>query len=96
MAVGKSCVLVFSGSDGHDVNQISELKYSYRFSKDVLAYNTVKDTWRIIGEMPYGVVNTSVVPWQGKLIIAGGEIHPSVRTPEILVLDIPGEIPRCP
>ncbi len=55
------------------------------FSRDVLAYNTAKDCWEKIGELPgFGPVTTTAVKWNGEIFIPSGEIKPGVRTPQIL------------
>lgn len=55
------------------------------FSKDVLLYNTVTDTWTRIGEIPFATpVTTTAVKWGDDIIIPSGEIKPGVRTPQIL------------
>ncbi|MEP7376892.1 MAG: kelch repeat-containing protein [Chitinophagaceae bacterium] len=55
------------------------------FSRDVLAYNTAKDCWEKIGELPgFGPVTTTAVKWNDEIFIPSGEIKPGVRTPQIL------------
>lgn len=56
------------------------------FSRDVLAYNTTKDCWEKIGELPgFGPVTTTAVKWNDEIFIPSGEIKPGVRTPEVLM-----------
>jgi N-acetylneuraminic acid mutarotase len=56
------------------------------FSKDVLAYNTLKDCWTKIGELPgFGPVTTTAVKWNDDIFIPSGEIKPGRRTPEVLM-----------
>lgn len=56
------------------------------FSKDVLVYNTIKDCWTKIGELPgFGPVTTTAVKWNGDIFIPSGEIKPGRRTPEVLI-----------
>lgn len=80
-AVGQSHILVFSGSDGHDVDRWRELGSQYCFPADVLAYHTITDTWAQVGRLPVGVVGTTAVPWGKGFILPSGEIRPTVRTP---------------
>jgi cyclically-permuted mutarotase family protein len=55
------------------------------FSRDVLVYNTTKDRWTKIGELPgFGPVTTTAVKWNDEIFIPSGEIKPGVRTPQIL------------
>lgn len=54
------------------------------FSKRILAYHTVTDTWNSIGELPTGSqVTTNAVRWEGDIVIPSGEIRPGIRTPQI-------------
>ncbi|WP_419803341.1 Kelch repeat-containing protein [Mucilaginibacter sp.] len=55
------------------------------FSKDVYQYNTIKDTWKKIGELPfYGQVTTTAVLWDQDIFIPCGEIKPGVRTANVV------------
>ncbi|RAV29540.1 sodium:solute symporter family protein [Sinomicrobium soli] len=54
------------------------------FSKDILAYNTITDTWTIAGTFPGDMpVTTNIAALNGSFLIPGGEIHPGVRTRNI-------------
>jgi cyclically-permuted mutarotase family protein len=54
------------------------------FSRDILAYHTITDTWARIGELPTGShVTTAAVRWGESIVIPSGEIHPGVRTPQV-------------
>ncbi len=60
------------------------LEHHPGFSRDILAYNTVTDTWATAGLLPTGShVTTSAVRWDGGIVIPGGEIRPGVRTPRV-------------
>ena len=83
VACGQSHILVISGSDGHDVDRVMELKHDYELVKDILAYHTITDTWIRSGEVPQGVVATTAIDWKGRFLIPGGEIRPSIRTPRV-------------
>ncbi|MVN20439.1 galactose oxidase [Mucilaginibacter sp. HMF7410] len=55
------------------------------FSKDVYQYNTLTDTWKKIGELPfYGQVTTTAVKWGNDIFIPCGEIKPGVRTENVV------------
>ena len=88
---GQAHILVFSGSDGHDIERLPELKENYQFVEDVLAYHTITDTWIKAGEMPQGLVTSSAVWWDGQWVIPTGEIGPGRRTPEVYSIKV-GEI----
>jgi hypothetical protein len=48
-----------------------------------LAYHTITDTWTMAGEMPEGVVTTSITRWGDRIVIPSGEIRPAVRTTRV-------------
>lgn len=82
--IGQTHLMVFSGSDGHDVDKIMELKDQYSFTRDILAYHTITDTWIKVGELPFGVVATHALHWNDGWLIPGGEIRPGRRTNVVL------------
>jgi N-acetylneuraminic acid mutarotase len=54
------------------------------FSRDILSYNTVTDTWRKLGELPTtSHVTTTATRWGEWIVIPSGEIRPGVRTPKL-------------
>ena len=51
------------------------------FSRDVLAYHTITDTWTRFGTFPGPCpVTTTAVGWDGGIVIPSGEVRPGVRT----------------
>lgn len=59
------------------------------YSKDVLAYHTITDTWMKAGEIPFDPpVTTNVVKYKKSFIIPSGEIHPGIRTTNVIKADI--------
>jgi SSS family transporter len=83
IAYSTSNVFLFSGSDGHDVDKILQIKDNYRFTTDILSFNTITQEWSSVGIMPQGVVNTPAIQWYDRIVIPGGEIGPGRRTPQI-------------
>ena len=56
------------------------------FATEVLAYNTIKDEWKLVGKIPIVTpVTTTAVKWQNRVFIPSGEIKAGVRTPQILM-----------
>lgn len=77
---GQSHILVFSGDDGANATRTLELKNNHPgFSRDVLAYHTITDTWVKMGELPESLVTTAAVSWQGAIVFPGGEDRPGHR-----------------
>jgi len=57
------------------------------FGREVLAFDTRRETWRVVGPMPAGVapqVTTTAVKWGEEIVIPSGEIRPGVRTPAVV------------
>lgn len=55
------------------------------FSRDMLIYNTITNSWRKAGELPfYGHVTTTAVKWDNDIFIPAGEIKPGIRTSDIV------------
>ena len=83
-AYGQSHLLVFGGDDGINpppAGRVWELKDKHPgFSRDILAYHTITDTWTKMGMLPAGHVTTTAVRWGDSIIIPSGEIRPGVRT----------------
>lgn len=57
------------------------------FSKDILAYHTITDTWAVQGKIPEefkAPVTAPVVSEDGEFLIVSGEWSPRLRTSEVL------------
>ncbi len=92
VSYGASSIFLFSGSDGHDMDRIEQIKDSYRFTTDILSFNTITQQWTSVGLMPQGVVNSPAILWDNQIIIPGGEIAPSIRTAQIFTATIKKEV----
>jgi SSS family transporter len=62
------------------------------FSRDILVYHTITDTWRDMGTVPESVigglpvgshVTATAVQWDDDIIIPSGEVRPGVRSPKV-------------
>jgi N-acetylneuraminate epimerase len=74
-------VLVLSGEDRTTADyQPSEQHPGLR--RDVLAYDTKEDTWKVVSEVPSIQVTVPTVLWHGRCVVPSGEIRPGMRTPE--------------
>ncbi len=64
--------------------QTEMLTHHAGFSRDILAYHTITDTWVKAGELPTtSHVTTVAVKWGDAFVIPSGEIRPGVRTPKV-------------
>jgi N-acetylneuraminic acid mutarotase len=56
------------------------------FSKQVLLYNTISDSWNKLNAVPFDVpVTTTALQWENAVVIPGGEIRAGVRSANILM-----------
>lgn len=54
------------------------------FSRQVYAYNVANDQWTRLKPLPYAPVTSTAVIWNHEIFIPSGEIHPGIRTDDIL------------
>jgi N-acetylneuraminate epimerase len=80
--VETSRILVLSGDDGTKLG-FQPLQQHPGFTKDILAYQVMTDTWTRMGEVPATQVTVPAVAWRGRHVIPNGEIRPGVRTPDV-------------
>ena len=58
------------------------------FSRSVLTYHTITDTWAKVDSIPVAApVTTNAVLWNEAVIISSGEVSPGVRTTRVLELE---------
>lgn len=94
LSLGQTHILIFSGSDGHDIDKIETLKENYSFTREIKAYHTVTDTWVGFGSMPEGFVTTILVTFDGKWVFPGGEIGPGRRTNKVRTAQLKSQIAK--
>ena len=81
---GQSHIFVLGGADGSLFFKTDELKDDHPgFPKEALAYHTITDTWTSAGPIPQNHVTSIPAMWDGKIIVASGEIRPRVRSANI-------------
>jgi N-acetylneuraminic acid mutarotase len=69
--------------------KLAEKKWIYQkhpgFARELLAFDTWRNTWRITATAPLEVpVTTVAVRHGGAILIPSGEIKPGIRTPDVL------------
>ena len=98
---GQSHLILFGGDDGLNAPNVATLKDTHPgFRNEILAYNTITDSWSVTGKMPadvkadaetnphgsiYAPVTTPLVVWDNNIVIAGGEARPAVRSNKVLM-----------
>ncbi len=64
------------------------------FSRNILVYHTITDTWTVMGKVPESVVGglpvgshvtATAVQWDDDIVIPSGEVRPGVRSPKVWV-----------
>lgn len=81
MTLGPSHLLVLGGNTGVDVDRVQELGDQHPgFSRNVLAYHVITDTWAQLGALPMGQVTVPTVQQGNNVFIPSGETRPGVRT----------------
>jgi N-acetylneuraminic acid mutarotase len=81
-------LLIFSGDDGSKVN-LPQSPQHPGFSRETLAYDPDKDSWSIVGQVPFSRATTTAVEWRGHVVIPMGEVRPRERTPEVWWAKLP-------
>ena len=84
-ALGQSTFLVLGGDDGSLVDFQPPERHP-GFPRTILAYHTITDTWRSLGEMPAAQVTTTPTRWNGGFVMPSGEVRPGVRSPAVWTL----------
>lgn len=65
------------------------------FSRDILVYHTITDTWVPVGTVPESIVDgltvgsyvtTTAVQWGRDIVIPSGEVRPGVRSPKVWIV----------
>lgn len=98
---GENKLLVLGGDTGKDAADASVLKEKHPgFSEEILQYQINKDSWSIAGKIStnkkidftvnpnnsiWAPVTTPLVLWKDKIVLAGGEVRPGTRTPNVLI-----------
>ncbi len=82
-------LFVIGGDDGA---QASTPPTTHKgFPRDVVAYDPKTDVWKVSGQVPFSLVTTTAVEWNGRVVIPGGEARPGVRSSEVWTFQ-----PACP
>jgi N-acetylneuraminate epimerase len=80
-AMGQAHVLVLGGDDGSQLG--TPPRKHPGFPRVVQAYHPVTNTWTGLGSLPFSLVTTTGVMWDGRIVVPGGETRPGVRSTEV-------------
>ena len=70
---GPTGILLLGGLTHTGIGQDDRLGGKPRLSSEILAYDTITDTWTRRGTMPAPVAFTAALAWQGRFVTAGGQ-----------------------
>ena len=79
--LGPSHLLLIGGDDGSLVSRAPAEHPG--FPRELWAYHVTTDTWALLGPLPFSLVTTPAVSWQGRIVVPGGESRPGVRSTAI-------------
>jgi len=89
LAYGQSHIYVLGGADGSLFFRADELRDTHPgFPKAVYSYHTITDRWLRTGDSPANHVTTTAVNWNGRIIVASGEVRPRVRSPKVWSVEV--------
>ena len=88
IAYGQSHILIFGGKISKDAGTDPSTKGDYHplYSRDLLVYHTITDTWLIKGEIPLGVVSAEAVSWGEGIVLTSGETRPGIKTSKVQLM----------
>lgn len=80
-ALDPSHLLLIGGDDGSLLAH--DLPTHPGFPRDLWSYHLRTDSWARTGTLPFSLVTTPAVSWQGRIVVPGGEARPGVRSPAV-------------
>lgn len=75
-------LLILGGDDGANVNFEPKERHP-GFPREILTYHPSSNTWGGIGDLPFSLVTSPAVIWEGYVVVPGGEARPGKRSPEV-------------
>lgn len=80
VTAGGTQLLVFGGSDGVNIESRLAMRDGYHLNDTILRYDMRTKVWTARGWMPMGVVATHALPWEGGVLLVGGELGNAMRS----------------
>lgn len=77
-----SKIYILGGDDGANVHFEPKERHP-GFPRSILVFDVKTQTWSQAGEVPFSLVTTHAVIWNGQIVIPGGEARPGVRSPQV-------------
>lgn len=88
IAYGQSHILIYGGKIEENINFNPTKKGSVHtsYSRDLIVYHTITDSWLIQTQMPSSLVSQETVSWKKGIVLTGGEIEPGIMTPKVQLM----------
>ena len=80
--VADDSFFILGGDDGSLVG-FQPVEKHPGFPGNILAYDAVRNTWRLCGKVPAPRATVPVAVWRNMFVIPSGEMRPGVRSPEV-------------
>jgi N-acetylneuraminic acid mutarotase len=74
--------LVLGGDDGSKLG-FQPVQAHPGFNRRVLCYDAAAGRWTEQGELPAAQVTTTMVVWDGRIVVPSGEVRPGVRSAQV-------------
>ena len=84
LAYGTNTILAFGGFANRDSDSATSARETLTVASEILAYDTITDTWTARGKLPSPTAMTSAVQRQGHIIIPGGHTDMNRTSPDTL------------
>ncbi len=81
-------LMVMGGDDGKQL--LASPQDHKGFPRHSQIYSAKSDSWVVSPDLPFSLVTTPAVPWNGATIVPGGEKQPGIRSTEVWSLEING------
>jgi SSS family solute:Na+ symporter len=88
VTLGQSTIVIPGGDDGSIVD-FQPIHKHPGFNRRLIAYHTITNTWRELGDVPAPRVTVPTVQWGDLWVIPNGEVSPGVRSREVWALSAP-------
>jgi N-acetylneuraminic acid mutarotase len=79
--LGPTSFAILGGDDGSQIDVPPTVHRG--FPRTILVYEVSANRWSERGKVPFSLVTTAAVEWQGQVIIPGGETRPGIRSTEV-------------
>lgn len=86
MAWDNGNIYVLSGTTDADLfvdGEMLPIEEREDFSPRIQAYDVASNSWKLNGQLAYGMVTTRAVTWNDQIVLPSGETRAGIRTPSV-------------